>query len=188
MKHCADGPYNERPGKPRLRAQPVDDPPGKEHGDGVDELEHHDDVRVVRVAPIEFDLQVALQKAQDLPVHVVDGRGEEEQRADGPPVFADLLVDLIQLVHRGAWRTLRPALLPAGSMATLVKEMEPACCNTSADCTPLGRARAFLVCCCPPARFAFPPSVHFSRTLAFPVFLPPSFPPVTLPAQIHFFP
>ncbi len=72
MEHGGDGPDDERPGETRLGAQPVDDATGEEHGDGVDELEHHHDVRVVGVAPVELDLEVALEQAQHLSVEVVD--------------------------------------------------------------------------------------------------------------------
>ena len=59
--------------------------PGEEQADRVGELEREDDVARSRsrVQPNSL-LQRRLQDADDLPIDVVDGRGEEQQRADDP--------------------------------------------------------------------------------------------------------
>jgi hypothetical protein len=41
-------------------------------------------VGVLGFAPADLRLQQRRQQAENLAIHVVDGRGEEEQRADDP--------------------------------------------------------------------------------------------------------
>ena len=55
----------------------------------VGELEREHDVAVVDLRPAELRLQRRLQDADDLAIDVVDGRGEEQQRADDPAEPAD---------------------------------------------------------------------------------------------------
>jgi hypothetical protein len=43
--------------------------------------------------------QGLLQQAEDVPVEIVDGGGEEDQGADRPALPPDLGVELVQLVH-----------------------------------------------------------------------------------------
>src|SRR5580698_6743595 len=54
------------------------------HDDGVGELEGADDVTVLRFGPADAVLKHGGEDAEHLAIHVVDGRGEEEQRAYRP--------------------------------------------------------------------------------------------------------
>jgi hypothetical protein len=58
--------------------------------DPLRELKTEDDRRVdAFVLPAEFRHQGRLENADDLPIDVIDGRGEEEQGADDPALIAD---------------------------------------------------------------------------------------------------
>ena len=74
----------------------------------VRELEGQHDVAVVELAPAELLLQRRLQDADHLPIDVVDRRGEEQQRADPPPIVADAgRCDHLPAPSRFAGRALR---------------------------------------------------------------------------------
>jgi len=72
----------------RLGADLVDKPPGEQHGNRIDKLEHRRNVRVIGVAPAKLRGQLWRQQAEHLAVEVVDGGGEEQHRADGPAIVA----------------------------------------------------------------------------------------------------
>ena len=95
--------------------------PAIEQADRIGELKGEDDVGVVDLGPAELPLQRRLEDADDLPVDVVDGRGEEQQPADDPAEAADR--DVPRPAAAGARaRTRRPS---ARSAASIV------CCRAS---------------------------------------------------------
>ena len=64
----------------------VDDAADGEQSQRVGELEGDDDIAVLHFVPADTGLQQRREEAEDLAVHVVDGVGDEEQRADAPAV------------------------------------------------------------------------------------------------------
>ena len=84
-----EAPEGQRGGVAQPRPDAINQAARRHQADGVGRLEGHDDVAVVHFAPPQPLRQLRLQDADDLPVQIVDGRGEEEQRADPPPVAAE---------------------------------------------------------------------------------------------------
>jgi len=89
MAHRGKTPQTDEDDEAFLDADAVDDPTREHHPDGVGELEAEDDTGVGAFIPSELLLERALEQADDLPVDVVDGRGEEEECADNPALVAD---------------------------------------------------------------------------------------------------
>jgi hypothetical protein len=75
-------PERDGEGEAEFRAEPVDQRTDREQADRVGEREIEDDVAVVEIAPAELRAQRRPEQRDDLSVDVVDGGGEEEQRAD----------------------------------------------------------------------------------------------------------
>ena len=85
-KAGAERPDEDRPEIPLLRAEPIDELPGEEVAERIDDGEHCGNCSVVVIRPVEFrGYEVLPRKGQDLPVQVVDGCGGEEHRTDDPP-------------------------------------------------------------------------------------------------------
>ena len=81
----AQGPDEDRPQIPLLRPEPVDELAGEKVAQRVDDRERRRDRAVVVVGPVELGRDEVLPgEGEDLAVEVVDGRCEEEQRADDP--------------------------------------------------------------------------------------------------------
>ncbi len=95
MHDRAGGPDGNRHHIGRLGADLVDKPPGKQHGNRINELEHRSDVGVIGVAPAKLRRQLRRQEAEHLAVEVIDGGGKEQHRADGPAIVADGLADAV---------------------------------------------------------------------------------------------
>jgi len=89
MAHGREAPEADEDDEALLDADAVDDAPGKHHPDRVGELEAEHDAGVGPLIPGELLLQGPLEQADDLAVDVVDGRREEQQRADDPALVAD---------------------------------------------------------------------------------------------------
>ena len=81
----------KRERKAALRAEPIDDSPGKAIPDGIGELKREHDVRVIHLAPGELLLERRFQQPDDLAVDVVDRRRQEEHGANHPAHVADSL-------------------------------------------------------------------------------------------------
>ena len=88
MRHGRQAPGRDGERVARLGADPVDEPAERQQTDGVRSLEGGLDVAEILVAPMQLLVEHGLDQREDLPVHVVDGGGEKEQRADDPPVAA----------------------------------------------------------------------------------------------------
>ena len=84
MADRREAPEDDGDGVADLRPVAVDEPPEEEEADGVGPLEgrvHHPELLV---RPAELDVEELLDERQDLPVDVVDRRGQEEEAADDP--------------------------------------------------------------------------------------------------------
>ena len=76
-------------GSPNPRSGSIDEPSRQQQADGIRRLERIDDVAAaVLLVPSDDALQFGCKHAQDLPVDVIDGCREEQQRADSPAVTA----------------------------------------------------------------------------------------------------
>src|SRR6185503_11730835 len=64
-------------------------PAGEDEPDRIRCLERKDDPTVTYFSPTDFGLQSWFEDSNHLAIDVVDGGGEEQQRADGPTVVAD---------------------------------------------------------------------------------------------------
>ena len=82
--HGRDAPEADGQGVADPGPEAVDEPAEDGQADGVSDLEGRDDIAVLDLAPADDLLQMGRQDAEDLTVDVVDGRGGEEQPADGP--------------------------------------------------------------------------------------------------------
>ena len=89
MRHRGDAPQHDGDRVAAAHADAVHDPAGGEQTDRVGELEGEDDRGVVAFGPSELALERGLEDADDLAIDVVDGRREEQQRADHPAITAD---------------------------------------------------------------------------------------------------
>ena len=89
VRDRGDAPQDDGDRVAAPHADAVHDRAGGEQADRVGELEGEDDRGVVALGPSELALQRALEDADDLAIDVVDGRREEQQRADHPAIAAD---------------------------------------------------------------------------------------------------
>src|SRR5215472_1581585 len=78
-------PDEHRQQKAPASPEPVDHTAHDKKPHGIRDVKREYDVAVTDLAPAQLALQNGFQQRDDLPVHVVDGGGEEEQRTDGPP-------------------------------------------------------------------------------------------------------
>jgi len=86
MKARTQGPDEDRPEIPLLRAEPVDELSGEEIAERVDQRERGGDRAVVVVGPLELrGNEVLPRKGEDLAVEIVDGRCGEQHRTHDPP-------------------------------------------------------------------------------------------------------
>jgi hypothetical protein len=90
MRDCSDAPDDDGEAEADAGAKPVDHVSCQQKTGGVGELERKDNVAVVDFAPAELRLQRWLEDPDDLPIDVVDRRGEEQQPTDHPAVVARL--------------------------------------------------------------------------------------------------
>lgn len=97
-----------RPGRPQPdgpqiaapRTHLVDKLADDEHGDGIDDGEAARDKTVVRVVPSEFRRnKIFPRQRQDLTVHVVDGRSQEQHGTYDPTVTGHSCKCLIRFIH-----------------------------------------------------------------------------------------
>ena len=70
-------------------AEAIHDASGDEQSHGVRGAEGRNDIAVIDFAPAKHNLEVLGEKSQNLSVNVIDGGGEEQQRADHPAVTAN---------------------------------------------------------------------------------------------------
>jgi hypothetical protein len=82
-------PREERHPVPDLRPEAVDEDPEQEETHGVGGLERGVDLAELLVRPPELGVQDRLEQGEDLTIHVVDRRRQEQQGADDPAVPAD---------------------------------------------------------------------------------------------------
>ena len=93
IENTKDGPGDERKRQSELGADFVNEPAHQHRHAGVDSGEKGSQIGEVGVAPAETALfrrraEKLLEEADNLPVQVIDGGGEEEQSADDPSVVA----------------------------------------------------------------------------------------------------
>ena len=87
MQTGSDGPDDDGPDVAFLRSHPVDELPGKEGDEGIENGECGGDETVVGIAPMEIDGdEVFPCEGEHLTVHVVDRGGKEKHRADDPTI------------------------------------------------------------------------------------------------------
>ena len=79
-------PGEDRDGVTDLDAETVDEPAEADQTEGVSRLEGRIDVTVLLVRPTQLGVEHRLQEGEDLPVDVVDRRGEEKQGQNDPSV------------------------------------------------------------------------------------------------------
>jgi hypothetical protein len=86
VAHRGDTPGRDGNGVADLRAILVHEPPEDHEADGVGELEKSIGVAELLVGPVELLVEDRLDQCENLPVDVIDRRGEKEQCADDPAV------------------------------------------------------------------------------------------------------
>ena len=84
MEHRGDAPDGDGDGESHAGAVLIEQAAGPEHAKGIGRGEGAGDVAVLDIGPADGVLERLGEKAEHLPVDVVDGGGEEEERADGP--------------------------------------------------------------------------------------------------------
>lgn len=88
MRGGREAPDDDGNGVRNLRADGFDDRAIEHLPNGVGGLERGHDVPVVGVGPVESFRKVRLEQPENLPVHVIDERGQKEQRDDNPGITA----------------------------------------------------------------------------------------------------
>ena len=91
--HAGERPPRHRDRQTQLGADAIEDAAPDQHHHRVRDLERDDDAAVIELGPADLLLQVRREDAEHLAVDVVDGRGEEQQRADDPAPSADAGAD-----------------------------------------------------------------------------------------------
>ena len=70
-------------------AEPINKPAKAQQPEGIGQLERRIGVAELGVAPAQFFVQILFAQGKNLPVNIVDGRREEQQGANDPPIMAE---------------------------------------------------------------------------------------------------
>jgi hypothetical protein len=89
MRDRSHIPHQEGHTQPDACADAVDPAPHEHHAEAIREQEAHVDQRQVRRRETQLILEERDQQREQLPVEIIDGGGEEQQRTDGPAGACD---------------------------------------------------------------------------------------------------
>src|SRR5215468_10952513 len=90
MPHSRHRPQNNGDGESEFDSDAVDEAAPDDEHRSVGDLEPDDDLTVLRFGPPERCLQLRRERAEHLPVNVIDDGDEKEQPADVPSQMFDL--------------------------------------------------------------------------------------------------
>src|SRR5215468_11417545 len=90
MPHSRHRPQNNGDGESEFDSDAVDEAAPDDEHRSVGDLEPDDDLTVLRLGPPERSLQVRRERAEHLPVNVIDDGDEKEQPANVPAQMFDL--------------------------------------------------------------------------------------------------
>ena len=88
VRHGGDAPEDDRERKSTAAFQPVDHATHKDEADPIGQLKPEDDVAVIDLVPAQFGGEGGFENSENLAIDVVDGGGEEQQRANPPAIAA----------------------------------------------------------------------------------------------------
>src|SRR5213075_2973730 len=86
MADRRETPHDDRRGKAAAHTHVIEPPSREKEAECVNKRERVDHGRVLRLGPVELELQRRREDAQDLPIHVVDRRDSKQQGANRPAV------------------------------------------------------------------------------------------------------
>src|SRR5215471_2295097 len=89
MTHRRQAPHQNRKREALARAEPIHHPPGHQQTDRIRRLKKENDPAVSNLIPDALGLKSVLKRSNYLPVEIINRRGKEQQRADGPTEIAD---------------------------------------------------------------------------------------------------
>src|SRR6266508_578421 len=101
MADRGEAPHDNRRGEAATHADAVEPATRDQEAERVHQRERVDHGRVLRLGPVELELQRRREDAEDLAVHVVDGGDREQEGADGPSIRGSGTGDWRLVVRHG---------------------------------------------------------------------------------------